>query len=164
MRENLSSFEILGAEDNPQRKAIEECPKGAVLGIDGQGETGCGALGDILVARLKHRGVVGVVADCAMRDAAGIAPLGLPIWCSGAAAPPNIGALALGDRQTRIGCGGVAVDPGDVIVADGDGVAVIPSALADEVARDGAEQERFERFVQIKVTKRRVHHRALPTE
>ncbi len=162
LREDLSTIEVLGHPDNPQRIAIEEVPPGHVLVIDGCGETRCGVLGDILVGRLKVRGVAGVVSDASMRDAAGILPIDLPIYCPGATAPPNIGALSLGDRQTRIGCGGVAVDPGDIIVADGDGAVVIPRGLADEIAVDGTEQERFERFVQEKVMEGRSTHGLYP--
>jgi len=153
MREDISTPAFLGADDNAQKIAIEEIPAGHVLVIDGRGETRSGVLGDILVARLKVRGVAGVVSDSGMRDAAGVIPVGLPIYCAGAVAPPNITWLTPADRQVRIGCGGVLVDPGDIIVADGDGAVVIPRDLANDVARDGAEQERFERFVQLRVNK-----------
>lgn len=155
MREDISTPAFLGAEDNAQKIAIEDTPEGHVLVISGGGELRAGVLGDILVARLKYRGVAGVVSDASMRDAAGILPQNFPIFCPGAVAPPNIGALTPADIQCRVGCGGVLVDPGDIIVADGDGAVVIPRNLADDVARDGTEQERFERFVQLRVSQGR---------
>ena len=151
MREDVSTTAFLGSPDNAQKIAIEECPAGHILVIGGGGETRCGLLGDILAARLKVRGVAGAVADTGMRDAPGIRAVGLPVFCQGAAAPANITWLTPADKQVRIGCGGVLVDPGDVIVADDDGAVVIPQGLVAEVAVDGAEQERFELFVQEKV-------------
>jgi len=155
MREDIATTAFLGSDENAQRKAIEDCPEGHVLVISGGGELRAGVLGDILVARLKARGVAGVVSDASMRDKAGILPVNFPIFCPGAVAPANIGALTPADVQCRIGCGGALVDPGDIVVADGDGAVVIPRNLADEVARDGTEQERFERFVQREVSKGR---------
>lgn len=162
MREDLSTVASLGDPDNPSRNAIEECPPGHVLVMDGLGRGDAGVLGDILAARLKVRGVAGAVTDAGVRDAEAIRPIGLPVWSAGPTPPANIGALAWGERQVRIGCGGVAVEPGDMIVADGDGVVVIPAALADEVARDGVEQERFERFVQLRVGEGRPVHGLYP--
>ncbi len=133
------------------RDAIEAMPAGRVMVIDARGELGCGTLGDILAARIKARGGVAVVSDGAMRDTAEIRAIGLPIFCAGVAAPPSITALFYADCDLPIGCGGVAVIPGDVIVADDDGAVVVPRALASEVARAAPEQELFERFVQLKV-------------
>jgi regulator of RNase E activity RraA len=155
MREDLSTVDSLGAPDNAQKLAIEECPPGHVLVIDGRGRADTGVLGDILVGRLKARGVAGAVTDSAIRDEAGVTPIGLPVFCAGSAPPPNIGGLAWGDRQVRIGCGGVAVEPGDIVVGDRDGVVVIPKAFAADVARDGAEQEAFEAWVQDQVARGR---------
>lgn len=155
MREDLSTVESLGAADNAQKRAIEECPPGHVLVVDGRGRADTGVLGDILIGRLKARGVAGAVTDSAIRDEAGVVPVGLPIFCAGSAPPANIGGLAWGDLQVRIGCGGVAVEPGDIVVGDLDGVVVIPKALAADVARDGAEQEAFEAWVQARVAEGR---------
>ena len=151
MREDLSDPAILGSPDNPQRIAIEECPEGAILCMDGLGNGEVGTLGDILAERLRVRGVAAAVTDSATRDAQAVIATGFPVWCNGRAAPPNITGLAMGDRQVPIGCGGVAVIPGDVLVCDGDGVVVIPQALAEEVAAGAVEQERLEAFVQERI-------------
>ncbi len=147
MREDLSDPAVLGAGENPQRRAIEECPAGAVLVMDGLGNCDVGTLGDILAERLRVRGVAACVTDSAVRDAEAVVATGFPVWCGGRAAPPNNTGLAMGDLQTPIGCGGVAVIPGDVLVCDGDGVAVIPTAMVESVAADAVEQERVETFV-----------------
>lgn len=131
----------------PHRMAVEQAPPGSVMVIDSGGAENCGSLGDILVARLKHRGVAGVVSDGPMRDAIGITSVGLPVLCVGAAAPASMHEIMPIDVQLPIGCGGVAVFPGDIVVTDLDGAVVIPREMADQLASDAFEQERVERFV-----------------
>lgn len=145
-REDVSTRESYAAA-NSLRDAIEAMPEGVVAVIDSRGEPGAGSLGDILAGRMKQRGVAGAVSDGPMRDVAGVRQTGLPIWCAGAVAPPSIAALWFADWQLPIGCGGVAVFPDDIIVADDDGAVVIPEALADEIAADGAEQEKLEAWI-----------------
>ena len=137
-------------------------PSGHVLVIDARGQSGSGGLGDILVARLLQRGVAGVVSDGAMRDAPELREIDLPVFCKGFAAPPSFARMMAADSGRPIGCGGVAVFPGDVIAADADGVAVIPRHLAAEVARDGAEQERLERFIHRRIASGRPLHGTYP--
>ena len=151
MREDLSVPAALGATENPQRRAIEGCPEGAILVMDGLRNSEVGTLGDILAERLRVRGVAACVTDSAVRDAEAVVATGLPVWCSGRAAPPSIAGLAMGDLQTPIGCGGVAVIPGDVLVCDGDGVVVIPKAMIESVAADAVDQERLETFLQERI-------------
>ena len=147
MREDLSTLAVLGDPEYPLRKAIEACPPGQVLVCDCRGERGAGALGDILITRLKVRGVAAVVADGAMRDAAAIAATEFPTFCAGSAAPASLAAHFAVALQEPIACGGVAVFPGDVLVGDPDGVCVIPRGIADDVARDADEQEQVEAFI-----------------
>lgn len=151
MREDLSDVSVLGSPDYAPRQAIEGCPAGAILTIEARGIATTGTIGDILAARLKHRGVTAVVCDGAIRDEIGVLQVGLPIWCMGAAAPASITELSGGGLQEPIACGGVAIIPGDVLVCDDDGVVCIPRHLADEVARDGVEQDRFEQWVQARI-------------
>jgi regulator of RNase E activity RraA len=82
-----------------------------------------------------------------VRDLAGVLSTGLPVWASGTAAPPSVAGLTFVDWQQPVGCGGVAVFPGDVIVADQDGAVVIPTALVEEVAVLADEQERLEDWI-----------------
>jgi regulator of RNase E activity RraA len=97
------------------------------------------------------RNVAALVTDGAMRDVSGVLETGLPVWCAGAAAPASVAGLTFVGWQEPVGCGGCAVYPGDMIVADGDGAVVIPAALAEEVARLGAEQEELEAWLMDEV-------------
>jgi regulator of RNase E activity RraA len=151
MREDLSEVSVLASPDYAPRKAIEDCPAGSILTIEARGIETTGTIGDILAARLKKRGVAALVCDGAIRDEIGVVAVGLPIWCMGAAAPASITELSGGGLQEPIGCGGVAIIPGDVLICDDDGVVCIPRHLADEVARDGVEQDRFEVWVQARI-------------
>ena len=155
MREDLSTPDILADRENPQRVAIDTIEPGAILVIDARGVSDCAALGDILAERIKQRGGGGVVTDGGVRDASAVAAVGLPVFAAGPAAPASLAAHTPVDRDLPVGCGGVAVVPGDVMVGDGDGVVVIPAALADEVARDGVSQEEIEDFVKLQVEKGR---------
>lgn len=146
-REDLDHPGMFTDRSHPQRRAIEECPPGAVLVIDCRKNTRGGCLGDILIARLMERGVVGVVTDGAMRDTPQIEPLAFPVYAGGAAAPASFGIHHAVDLDQPLGCGDVAVFPGDVLVGDAEGVVVIPRHLVDEVARDGAEQEQLESWI-----------------
>lgn len=150
-REDLGVAGSVSGQQNPQRRAIETAPAGHVLVIDSHGLTSCGNLGDILAARLAARGVAGIVSDGAMRDREGLEEVDLPIFCAGFAGPPSYAGLMAADIQCPIGCGGVAVFPGDIVAADRDGAVVIPRHLAEEVARDGAEQERLDKFIRGKI-------------
>ena len=85
------------------------------------GVTDAGIFGDILCARMGKRGVAALVTDGVVRDVAGVLGTGLPVWCQGVAAPPSVAGLTFVGWQEPIGCGGVAVFPNDVIVADDDG-------------------------------------------
>ena len=133
------------------RDAIEAAPSGSVVVIDGCGNPAGATLGDILVARLAWKGVVAAVTDAPVRDADEIRTLGLPVLSAGVAAPPSIIGLAYAGFGEIIGCGGVAIRPGDVMVCDNDGAVVVPIELAATVAEAGMEQERYERFVQQRV-------------
>ena len=135
------------------RAAIEAMPAGCVAVIDARGVQEAGVFGDILSARMAKRGVAALVTDGAVRDAGSVASTGLPVWCGGAAAPPSVAALHFVGWQEPIGCGGVAVFPDDVIVADGDGAVVIPMAMAAEVAEASMEQERLEGWIMQEVAK-----------
>jgi regulator of RNase E activity RraA len=117
------------------------------------GVADAGIFGDILCARMQKRGVAALVTDGVVRDLAGVLGTGLPLWCSGAAAPPSVAGLTFVGWQEPIGCGGVAVFPDDVIVADGDGAVVIPQAMVADVAAAAAEQERLETWIMGEVEK-----------
>ena len=150
-REDLNGPEILKRTDLAQRRAIEECPPDHILVVDALGRNDGAAIGDILATRLQVRGVAGLVSDANVRDADGVLASGLPVWCPGAAAPASIANLSDGELNVPIGCGGVAVIPGDWIIADNDGEVVVPKNFAEEIARDGLEQEIHEEFILTQV-------------
>jgi regulator of RNase E activity RraA len=150
-REDLDQPPKPSDPPSAQRAAIEGTPAGHVLVIGTEGNVKAGTLGDILALRLKVRGVAGVLSDGAMRDTPVIGRMDFPVYCAAAAAPPSMNSLHPVEVQTPVGICGVAVYPGDVIVADEDGAIVVPRALADEVARDSFEQEWLEKFVAIRI-------------
>jgi regulator of RNase E activity RraA len=145
-REDLATPESW-ASPRSTRAAIEDMPEGAIAVADALGITSAGIFGDILVARMVKRGVAGLVTDGAVRDLAGVLGTGLPVWSAGVAAPASVNGLTFVGWQEPIGCGGVAIFPGDMIVADADGAVVIPAALVEAVAAEGVDQERFEAWV-----------------
>jgi regulator of RNase E activity RraA len=146
-REDLDHLGVFEDPEHPQRKSIETVPAGHVLVMDCRGERGAACAGNILVTRLMVRGAAGLVSDGPVRDSGEIAEMAIPVYCAGGSAPLNLVRHHAADANVPIGCGGVAVYPGDVMVGDAEGVVAIPRALADEVARDAAEQEALEAFV-----------------
>jgi len=135
------------------RAAIEAMPEGCIAVADAMGVTDAGIFGDILVARMARRAVAGLVTDGVIRDAAGVHAAGLPVWCQGVAAPPSVAGLTFVNWQEPVGCGGVAVFPGDVVVADDDGAVVIPQALAGQVVEEAVEQERMEAWIMQEIAR-----------
>ena len=146
-REDLDRIEIFQDPDHPQRKAIEMAPPGSVLVQDCRGVTAAACCGSILVTRLKVRGVAGMVADGSVRDSGVVENLGLPVFCAGRNAQTNLVKHHATDMNLPIGCGGVPVYPGDIIVGDIDGVVVLPKHLVEEIAADSAEQEQLEEYI-----------------
>jgi regulator of RNase E activity RraA len=150
-REDLDHLGVFEDRSHPQRKGVEECPPGAVFVIDSRGDRTAASAGGILVTRLWKRGVAGIVTDGGFRDTPDIAALPFPAYHAAPSAPTNLIKHHAVDLDVPIGCGGVAVYPGDVIVGDGEGIVVIPREIADEVATEAAEQTLFEDFVQEQV-------------
>lgn len=133
------------------RAAIEAMPEGVITVVDAMGITDAGIFGDILCARMAARGVSALVTDGAVRDVAGVLDTGLPVWCSGVAAPPSVAGLTFVSWQDPIACGGVAVFPDDLIAVDDDGAVLIPAKLVNQVVDEGLEQERLEGWIMQEV-------------
>ena len=150
-REDLNPITVFQDRGHPQRKAVEECPPGAVLVVDSRKDARAASAGAILVARLMKRGCAGIVTDGGLRDAAEIARLAIPSFHQRPSAPTNLTLNQAIDINVPIGCGDAPVFPGDVIVGDGDGCVVIPAHLADEIAAEAVEMTAFEDFVAEKV-------------
>ena len=150
-REDLNPISVFQDRAHPQRKAVEECPPGAVFVIDSRKNPRAASAGSILVTRLMKRGVAGVVTDGGFRDSPEIAQLAIPAYHQRPSAPTNLTLHQALDINVPIGCGDAPVWPGDVILGDGDGVIVIPAAIADEIADEAVEMTAFEDFVTEKV-------------
>jgi regulator of RNase E activity RraA len=151
-REDLATPESW-ASPISTRAAIEAMPAGCIAVADAMGVTDAGIFGDILCARMKKRGVAGLVTDGVMRDVAGVLGTRLPVWCQGGAAPPSVAGLTFVAWQQPIACGGVAVFPDDVVVVDDDGAVLIPAALINDVLAAAPEQERMEAWIMGEVDK-----------
>jgi regulator of RNase E activity RraA len=151
-REDLATPESW-AKPISTRGAIEAMPEGCIAVADAMGIATAGIFGDILIERMKRRGVTALVTDGAVRDKTGVLKTQLPTWCAGVAAPASVNGLTFINWQEPIGCGGVAVFPDDIIVADDDGAVLIPKDLLDFVAKEGEEHERYETWVVSEVEK-----------
>jgi len=154
-REDLNQLSAFQDRAHPQRKAIEECPPGAVFVVDSRKDPRAASAGAILVSRLMVRGVAGIVTDGGFRDAPEIARLAIPAYHNRPAPPTNLTRHQAIDTNVPIGCGDVPVFPGDVLVGDAEGVVVVPAHLADELAEEGFEMTAFEDFVTEEVLKGR---------
>lgn len=154
-REDLNPITVFQDRSHPQRKAIEDCPPGAVFVIDSRKDARAASAGGILVTRLMARGVAGIVTDGGLRDAAGIAKLAMPSFHQRPSAPTNLTLHQAVEANVPIACGDAPVWPGDVVVGDDDGVVVIPAHLADDIAAEAVEMTAFEDFVSEQVGKGR---------
>src|SRR3954454_21301614 len=150
-REDLNPMTVFRNHSHPQRKAVEECPEGAVFVIDSRKDARAASAGAILATRLMVRGCAGMVTDGGFRDAAEIGALDMPSYHVRPSAPTNLTIHQAIDINVPIGCGDAPVFPGDVIVGDDDGCIVIPAHLAKEIADEAVEMTAFEDFVTEKV-------------
>ncbi len=154
-REDLNPIAVFQDWDHPQRVAVDNCPEGAVLMIDSRKDARAASAGSILVSRLMKRGAAGVVTDGGFRDSPEIATLSIPAYHNRPSAPTNLTLHQALDINVPIGCGDVAVFPGDIIVGDAEGVVVIPAHLAEEIANEAVEMTAYEDFVTEEVLKGR---------
>jgi len=154
-REDLNPIAVFQDRSHPQRKAVEECPPGAVFVIDSRKDARAASAGSILVTRLMVRGVAGIVTDGGFRDSPEIARMAIPAYHHRPAAPTNLTVHQALDINVPIACGDAPVWPGDVMVGDAEGVVVIPAHLADEIANEAVEMTAFEDFVTEEVQKGR---------
>jgi len=150
-REDLNPISVFQNPRHPQRVAVEECPPGHVMVIDSRKDARAASAGSILVTRMMKRGVAGVVTDGGFRDSPEIGTLDIPCYHNRPSAPTNLTIHQAIELNGPIGCGDVAVFPGDVIVGDDEGVVVIPLYVADEIAHEAREMTAFEDFVTERV-------------
>ena len=129
--------------------------------MDSRKDARAASAGGILVTRLMVRGVAGVVTDGGFRDSPEIGAAAIPAYHHRPSSPTNLTLHQALDINVPIGCGDVAVWPGDVVVGDDESVIVVPAALADEIADEAVEMTAFEDFVTEEVRGGRSHHRPL---
>jgi regulator of RNase E activity RraA len=146
-REDRNPLSVFRNPKHPQRLAIETCPEGHVLVMDSRKDPRAASAGDILITRLMMRGAAGVVTDGGFRDAMTIGELDIPAYHHRPSSPTNLTLHEAIDINVPIGCGDVAVFPGDVLVGDDDSVIVIPAEIADEIADEAVEMTAYEDFV-----------------
>lgn len=146
-REDLNPITVFQDPEHPQRAAIEQCPEGHVMVIDSRQDPRAASAGDILIRRLMKRGGAGIVTDGGFRDSPTIGTLDIPAYQQRPSSPTNLTLHQAIDFNLPIGCGGVPVFPGDIVVGDGEGVVVIPAGIADEIANEAHEMTAFEDFV-----------------
>lgn len=150
-REDLDHIKVFEDRGHPQRKGIEECPPGHVFVIDSRKDARAASAGAILITRLMKRGAAGIVTDGGFRDSPDLADLEFPTYQVQPSAPTNLTRHHAMDLNVPIGCGDVAVYPGDIIVGDAEGVVVIPAEIADEIADEAWAMTQFENFVEEQV-------------
>ena len=150
-REDVDQLGAFEGRGHPQREAIEACPAGQVLVMDARRDASAATGGDILMTRLMVRGVAGVVTDGGLRDSQTIEKLAWSAYCGARSAPLNLVRHHAVEANVPIGCGGVPVYPGDVVVGDQEGVVGTPANIANEVAEEGAAQTLFEDWVEDRV-------------
>ncbi|MEV5051495.1 fumarylacetoacetate hydrolase family protein [Arthrobacter sp. LAR12-1-1.1] len=144
-REDL--FKTHGGGFNAQKKAIDSVNEGEILVMEARGEKGTGTIGDILALRAQVRGAAAIITDGGVRDFSAVAAMDMPTYYANPH-PAVLGRRHIPwDTDITIACGGTTVQPGDIIVADADGILVIPPALAEELADDSIAQEREETFI-----------------
>jgi regulator of RNase E activity RraA len=150
-REDIDVLKVFEDRSHPQRKGVEECPSGAVFVVDSRGDPRAASAGGILLTRLMRRGCAGAITDGGFRDTPEIAEMAFPVYHVRPSAPTNLILHHAVDLEVPIGCGGVGIYPGDVMVGDGEGTVCIPAKIADEVAEEALEQTVVEDFVQEQV-------------
>lgn len=130
---------------------IESVSPGDVFLVDALGVPTSGIIGDILATRLHYRGTVAAVINGAVRDAPFLREVGLPVFCA-ATHPSHSGRdLIPVDYDLPINMAGVQVHPGDIILADDEGVLAMPLHLAEEIAAHGPHKEALEEWIRLKI-------------
>lgn len=150
-REDLDTVAAFKDPKHPQRLAVESVPEGMIMVSDCRQDASAASAGSILLTRLEFRKCGGFVSDAGIRDFDSAAAMDMPIFCAKESAPTNLTKHHGIDLEVAIGCGGVAVYPGDVLVGDGDGIIVIPLEISEEIAEEAIKMEQFEDYVINKV-------------
>ena len=154
-REDIDTMANYGRDDNLHRRAVEECPSGHVLVIDTGGCLKSAAAGDLMTLRMRQRQVAGVVTDGGFRDTPAIRETGLPAYQRQSAPPATPIAMHPVELNGPVGCAGVAIYPGDVLVGDAEGVVAIPRHLVEEIAEEALDAAEYEQFAEQHIARGR---------
>ncbi len=146
-REDRNPVSVFQNPEHPQRKAVEDCPPGAVMVIDSRKDARAASAGSILVTRMMVRGCAGIVTDGGFRDSPEIAEMPFPTYHTRPSAPTNLTVHEAIGINEPIACGDAPIFPGDVIVGDAEGVVVVPAEIAEEIADEAVEMTAYEDFV-----------------
>jgi regulator of RNase E activity RraA len=150
-REDLETLASIREPGNLQWDAVERIEPGQALVIDSRGDTSAGSGGLMLMTRLARRGAVAAITDGAFRDTPDLDGIGIPIYARGQCAATRLSKFHVADLNVPIGCGGVAVFPGDIVVGDRESVVVIPRHLAEEVSIAASDREGLEAWIYRRV-------------
>lgn len=133
--------------DTPEYAAMGRCGPGDVLVCDFRGVTGSGNIGDVKAYLLKQRRAEGIVMDGSIRDVKTVQSYGLRIFATDHTPLAVMGTIDQYDENVPVACGGVLVNPGDLIVGDDDGVLVVPKELAVEIIDYAQEYDALEDYI-----------------
>ncbi|MFF3568608.1 ribonuclease activity regulator RraA [Nocardia jiangxiensis] len=150
-REDIDTLDSLHGPENLQWIGVESLQPGQVLVIDSRSDISAASAGDMLVTRALHKGAAAVVTDGAFRDGHVLEGIPLPTYSRAITATTRLSSFHVADLQVPIGCAGVAVYPGDVLVGDRDGVIVIPRHVAPQIIDDCVDQEELEAYLHLRV-------------
>ncbi len=144
--------EYADPETQLHRHVLYEIEEGDVVVVDARGDMSSGVFGDMMSTYFKGRGGAGIVIDGVMRDRPNVQKLGLNTWLRGWTPNYHVQVSIFPNAvNVPISCGGVTVIPGDIIMADDDGVVVLPQSMAEKVIEDSKKHAEWEVFSREKL-------------
>ena len=150
-REDMDPLDPYRSGNTLQWESIENVPPGHVIVVDSRGDASAASGGDMLMTRAWKRGAAGFVTDGGLRDGHVLAQLPFATYAAQVTITTRAAFHHVADLQVPIGCAGVAIYPGDVLVGDRDGVVVIPRSIAAEIADPSLEQEQLEAYLHTRI-------------